>query len=160
MPCLVGGITINGALITGADGSKISSVSTSRVSALCLPTGDVSTSMHIQNDELQDLSDLGKGLADHKADVDFLGAGNLTTHKDFSFCRHNLTGPQNIVLLQALVRMASAMRSHNLSGVSADTLGSFINVHIKFLSLPSRRSITSSCGVAAVFCGTIFFTIW
>ena len=59
-----------------------------------------------KNNDLQRVvSDLGKGLTDHQADVDFLGAGDLAAHKDFSFCRHDFTGHTRVaVLLQALVQ--------------------------------------------------------
>ena len=63
--------------------------------------------MHIyKNDEFQRIvSDLGKGLTDHQTDVNFLGAGDLTAHKDFSLCRHDLTGHTGITVpLQALVQ--------------------------------------------------------
>ena len=107
-PCLVGGITINSALITGTNRSEdIVSIHFAGFQRFVYATGDVGAlAMHIyKNDELQRIvPDFGKSLTNHQADVDFLGAGDLTTHKDFAFCRHDLTGYTGVtVFLQTFV---------------------------------------------------------
>ena len=135
-PCLVGGITINSALVTGTNGSEdIVGIHITGFQRSVYATGDVSAlAMHIyENDKLQRIvSDLGKSLTDHHADIDFLGAGDFTAHKDFSFCRHDLAGHTGVaVFLQALVQNGVGDQVTKFVRVSsADTLGCFIrNVH-------------------------------
>ena len=76
-------------LITGTDGSEdIIGIDITGFQRFVYATGDVGAlAMHIyKNNELQRIvSDLGKSLTDHQADVDFLGAGDLAAHKDFPF---------------------------------------------------------------------------
>ena len=135
-PCLVGGITINSALVTGTNGSEdIVGIHITGFQRSVYATGDVSAlAMHIyENDKLQRIvSDLGKSLTDHHADIDFLGAGDFTAHKDFSFCRHDLAGHTGVaVFLQALVQNGVGDQVTKFVRVSsADTLGCFIrSVH-------------------------------
>ena len=168
-PCFIGGITINSALVTGTDGSEdIVAIHITSFQRLVYATGDVSAlTMHIhKNDKFQRvISDLGKSLTDHQADVDFLGAGDFTAHKDFPFGRHDFTGHTGIaVLFQTFVQNGIGDQVTKFVRVSsADTLGSFIrNVHNQspFLAI-RRRSITSSCGVAPPYSVAQFsFTIW
>ena len=168
-PCLIGGITINSALVTGTNRSEdIVGIDLTGFQRFVYATGNVSAlAMHIhENDKPQRIiSDLGKGLTDHHTDVDFLGAGDFTAHKDFSFCRHNLAGHTGVaVFFQALVQNGVGDQVTKFVRVSsADTLGCFIrNVHNQspFLAI-RRRSMTSSCGVAPPYSVAQFsFTIW
>ena len=164
-------ITVNRTLVTGSNRTIRVSNTISHFKCNIYTRRNISTLLMYEHKYCElprIISDLSKYIFYDETDIHFTAAGDFARHDNFSFSSHDLTGhTRSFIFTHTSIQNIISNEVTKLIWMShADTFSCFISNHIFLLSyLPrlavSRRSITSSCGLAPLYSPVQFsLTIW